>query len=207
MRTESVKIRWITTCCFEVVLPNGKVILFDPWTGKSEGYPDFTVETGMTAADFTGADYIILTHAHFDHTEGVPELHKALPEVPVYLHPDDAALLGTQIFPALGAPTVPYQEGDTVSLGSLDIQVLHTPGHSLGGVTLVVGNALFTGDTLFQDSMGRTDLPGGSYQQLLASLKRLAQLPGDYHVLPGHMGTSTLEAERKRNYYMREAMR
>ena len=150
---------------------------------------------------------ILLTHAHFDHTEGVAELHKALPEVPVYLHPDDAALLGTQIFPALGAPTVPYQEGDTVSLGSLDIQVLHTPGHSLGGVTLVVGNALFTGDTLFQDSMGRTDLPGGSYQQLLASLKRLAQLPGDYHVLPGHMGTSTLEAERKRNYYMREAMR
>ena len=71
MKLESIKIRWITTCCFEVVLPNGKVILFDPWTGKSEGYPDFTVDTGMTAADFTGADYIILTHAHFDHVDDV----------------------------------------------------------------------------------------------------------------------------------------
>ena len=75
-----------------------------------------------------------------------------------------------------------------------------------GGVCLQAGEALFTGDTLFQGSMGRTDFPGGSYEQLMASLKRLGQLPGDYHVLPGHMGASTLETERKTNYYMREAM-
>ena len=149
---------------------------------------------------------ILLTHAHFDHTGGVAGLHASLPDVPVYLHPADAALLGSEVFPAIGVPTVPYEEGDTVKLGDLEIQALHTPGHTPGGVCLMAGDALFTGDTLFQGSMGRTDLPGGSYEELMASLKRLAGLPGDYHVLPGHMDLSTLEAERKGNYYMQQAV-
>ena len=149
---------------------------------------------------------ILLTHAHYDHTTGVAELHKALPDAPVYLHPDDAARLGTPVFPPLGMEPTPYKDGDVVRVGDIDVQVLHTPGHTPGGVCLMVGDVLFTGDTLFQGSMGRTDFPGGSYEQLMASLKRLGQLPGDYHVLPGHMGASTLETERKTNYYMREAM-
>lgn len=160
----------------------------------------------LIQSDGMDVKLILLTHAHFDHTGGVAELHKALPDVPVYLHPADAELLGSQVFPAIGVPTVPYDEGDTLKLGSLTISVLHTPGHTPGGVCLKVGDALFTGDTLFQGSMGRTDFAGGSYEQIMASLKRLAALPGDYHVLPGHMGTSTLEAERKSNYYMQEAM-
>ena len=157
-------------------------------------------------ADGVEIKLILLTHAHFDHTGGVAELCKALPGVPVYLHPADAQLLGTQVFPAIGVDTVPYGDGDTLTLGSLTISVLHTPGHTPGVVCLQVEDALFTGDTLFQGSMGRTDFPGGSYEQLMASLKRLGQLPGDYHVFPGHMGASTLETERKTNYYMREAM-
>ena len=75
-----------------------------------------------------------------------------------------------------------------------------------GGVTLKVGDVLLTGDTLFQGSMGRTDFEGGSYAEIMASLGRLGRLSGDYHVLPGHMGASTLEQERKTNYYLREAM-
>lgn len=160
----------------------------------------------LVQSDGMDVKLILLTHAHFDHTGGVAQLHKALPDVPVYLHPADAELLGSQVFPAIGVPTVPYKDGDTLKLGSLTISVLHTPGHTPGGVCLKVGDALFTGDTLFQGSMGRTDFAGGSYEQIMASLKRLAALPGDYHVLPGHMGTSTLEAERKSNYYMQEAM-
>ena len=93
-----------------------------------------------------------------------------------------------------------------MELGGLTIDVLHTPGHSKGSVTLKVGDVLFTGDTLFQGSMGRTDLRGGSYEEIMASLKRLGELPGDYHVCPGHMGLSTLERERKTNYYMQEAL-
>ena len=100
---------------------------------------------------------ILLTHAHFDHTGGVAELCAALPGVPVYLHPADAALVGGDVFPAVGAETTPYQDGDVVKLGKMDIEVLHTPGHTPGGVTLKVGDVLLTGDTLFQGSMGRTD--------------------------------------------------
>ena len=149
---------------------------------------------------------ILLTHAHYDHTTGVAELHKALPDVPVYLHPNDAARLGTPVFPPLGMEPTLYKDGDVVRVGDIDVQVLHTPGHTPGGVCLMAGDVLFTGDTLFQGSMGRTDLPGGSYEQIMASLARLARLPGDFQVLPGHMGMSTLEAERKSNYYMQEAM-
>ena len=149
---------------------------------------------------------ILLTHGHYDHTGGVAELCAALPGVPVYLHPADAALVGGDVFPAVGAETTPYQDGDVVKLGKMDIEVLHTPGHTPGGVTLKVGDVLLTGDTLFQGSMGRTDFEGGSYAEIMASLGRLGRLSGDYHVLPGHMGASTLEQERKTNYYLREAM-
>ena len=124
----------------------------------------------LVQADGMDVKLILLTHAHFDHTGGVAELHTALPDVPVYLHPADAELLGSQVFPAIGVPTVPYDEGDTLTLGSLTISVLHTPGHTPGGVCLKVGDALFTGDTLFQGSMGRTDFAGGSYEQIIASL-------------------------------------
>lgn len=158
-------------------------------------------------ADEAELKRILLTHAHFDHTGGVAELHAAHPDVPVFLHPADAARLGSQVFPPIGAPTVPYGDGDVVKLGDLDIQVLHTPGHTPGGVCLLVGDALFTGDTLFQGSMGRIDFEGGSYEDIMASLARLAHLPGDFRVLPGHMDASTLERERKTNYYIREALR
>ena len=158
-------------------------------------------------ADGAELKLILLTHAHFDHTGGVAELHAAHPDVPVFLHPADASRLGSDVFPPIGAPTVPYGDGDVVKLGDLDIQVLHTPGHTPGGVCLLVGDALFTGDTLFQGSMGRIDFGGGSYEDIMASLARLAHLPGDFRVLPGHMDASTLERERKTNYYIREALR
>ena len=158
-------------------------------------------------ADGAELKLILLTHAHFDHTGGVAELHAAHPDVPVFLHPADAARLGSQVLPPIGAPTVPYGDGDVVKLGDLDIQVLHTPGHTPGGVCLLVGDALFTGDTLFQGSMGRIDFEGGSYEDIMASLARLAHLPGDFRVLPGHMDASTLGRERKTNYYIREALR
>ena len=159
---------------------------------------------GQAKADGAQVKAILLTHSHYDHTGAVRELREALPGVPVYLHPADAAQLGTAVMPPIGE-TLPYQEGDTVPVGNLTVQVLHTPGHTPGGVTLRVEDVLFTGDTLFQGSMGRTDL-GGSYTEIMASLKRLGQLEGDLQVLPGHMGVSTLDRERKSNYFLREAL-
>lgn len=159
---------------------------------------------GQAKADGVQVKAILLTHSHYDHTGAVRELREALPGVPVYLHPADAAQLGTAVMPPIGE-TLPYQEGDTIPVGNLTVQVLHTPGHTPGGVTLRVEDVLFTGDTLFQGSMGRTDL-GGSYTEIMASLKRLGQLEGDLQVLPGHMGVSTLDRERKSNYFLREAL-
>ena len=152
--------------------------------------------------------YILLTHGHYDHTTAVPDLVKALPGVQVYIHQADANGAGSQLFPlaAQVKDLYNYDEGDTLSLGSLTIEVLHTPGHSKGSVTLKVGDVLFTGDTLFCGSCGRTDLRGGSYEEIMASLKRLGELEGDFHVCPGHDRTSTLERERKYNPFLLEAM-
>ena len=152
--------------------------------------------------------YILLPPGHYDHTTAVPDLVKALPGVQVYIHQADANGAGSQLFP-LAAQVKDlnnYDEGDTLSLGSLTIEVLHTPGHSKGSVTLKVGDVLFTGDTLFCGSCGRTDLRGGSYEEIMASLKRLGELEGDFHVCPGHDRTSTLERERKYNPFLLEAM-
>ena len=155
-----------------------------------------------------GVEYILLTHGHYDHTTAVPELHQALPQAEIYIHKADANGAGSRLFPLAGQiPDLKfYDEGDALTLGELTIQVLHTPGHSKGSVTLKVGDVLFCGDTLFAGSCGRTDLAGGSYDEIMASLKKLGQLPGDYHVCPGHDVTSTLERERRSNPFLREAM-
>ena len=152
--------------------------------------------------------YILLTHGHYDHTTGVPDLHRALPEAQVYIHKADAQGAGSRLFPLAGQiPDLKfYDEGNALTLGELTIQVLHTPGHSKGSVTLKVGDVLFCGDTLFAGSCGRTDLAGGSYEEIMASLKKLGELPGDYHVCPGHDVTSALERERRSNPFLREAM-
>ncbi len=158
--------------------------------------------------DGVDVKYILLTHGHYDHTTAVPELHQALPQAEIYIHKADANGAGSRLFPLAGQiPDLKfYDEGDALTLGELTIQVLHTPGHSKGSVTLKVGDVLFCGDTLFAGSCGRTDLAGGSYDEIMASLKKLGELPGDYHVCPGHDVTSTLERERRSNPFLKEAM-
>ena len=99
-----------------------------------------------------------------------------------------------------------YDEGDALPLGTLTIEVLHTPGHSPGSVTLKAGDVLFTGDTLFAGDCGRTDLRGGSWEEILVSLGRLGKLEGNFHVLPGHGDTSDLDTERKINPYLKQGI-
>ena len=159
---------------------------------------------GRAEGDGVTVVSVLLTHGHYDHAGAVQALRAALPGIKVYLHPADAALTGDEMMPGIGE-TLPYNDGDTVPVGNLTVQVLHTPGHTPGGVCLLVEDTIFAGDTLFQGSMGRTDLPGGDYDQIMASLRRLNDLPGNYQVLPGHMGPTTLNRERTDNYYMREA--
>lgn len=156
---------------------------------------------------------VLLTHGHFDHILGIPGLREEWPDLPVYCHPadlgegDTTSLFG-QRFPTVRSfgNITPYQEGDTVEVDGIKLEVLDTPGHTPGSVTLRTGDVLFTGDTLFQGSMGRTDLPGGDEEEIMKSLRRLGGLEGDDRVLPGHGGQSTLERERKTNYCLRAAM-
>ena len=151
---------------------------------------------------------ILLTHGHYDHTGAVAELSARWPGVPVYLNRRDVyegdAYL-QQLFPPVPCAK-DYGEGDTVQVGGLTLQVLATPGHSEGSVTLRCGDALFCGDTLFAGSCGRTDFPGGSVKKMMESLKRLGGLEGDLVVCPGHMEDSTLDRERSWNTYLRQAM-
>lgn len=153
--------------------------------------------------------YLLLTHGHYDHTTAVPALHWVYPQADIYIHQADANGAGSTLFPLAGEvdDLKLYDEGDVIRLGDHEIQVLHTPGHSPGSVTLKVEDVLFTGDTLFAGSCGRTDLRGGSYEQIMQSLKRLGELKGDFHVCPGHEATSTLERERRSNPFLMEAMR
>ena len=151
---------------------------------------------------------ILLTHGHYDHTGGVADLQAQWPEVPTYLSRRDQGAGDSymlQLFPPV-ANAKDYDEGDTVRVGSLTLEVLATPGHSEGSVTLRCGDVLFCGDTLFAGSCGRTDLPGGSMKKIMVSLKRLGQLEGNLTVYPGHMEGSTLDQERSWNPYLRQAM-
>ncbi len=144
---------------------------------------------------------ILLTHGHFDHVGAVRQI-AADTDCAVYLQENelslpaamtDGPLYYTDLYPADGC----------LCVAGMDIKVLRTPGHTPGSVCLIVGDAIFSGDTLFAGSMGRCDFPGSNIFDMRKSLKKLRDLPGDYRVLPGHAEDSTLEYERKTNPYLR----
>ena len=158
--------------------------------------------------------FLLLTHGHFDHT-GAVEALLAETDATLFVHKADVGVSVGGDFYRFQPPqgTRYYAEGDVVSLGSVSFTVLETPGHTPGSVTLLCSEAgsedkvLFTGDTLFRDSCGRTDFPGSSPEDMLRSLKRLAQLPGNYEVYPGHGLFSNLDRERSVNYFVNAALR
>ena len=203
MKIKSIQVGELATNCY---------ILIDE-AEKKAAVIDPGAEADRILAELDKVDaqveYILLTHGHYDHIGAVVRLRQALPRTKVYLHKADSRGTGFHVVPLADqvADLQYYDDGDTLTLGSLTIHVIHTPGHTPGGVTLRVKDVLFTGDTLFAGSMGRSDFPGGNTPQLFASLKKLALLEGDYHVLPGHDRTTTLEQERRSNVFMLEAMK
>lgn len=154
--------------------------------------------------------YILLTHGHFDHTGAVMEIKNEFGAKLCVSGEDAEMLTDPQLSLAMRQRWKPedisidwlLSDGDVIEAGKMRFEVIATPGHSKGSVTYRCENVLFTGDTLFQGDCGRTDLYGGSYEQIKASLRRLADLEGDYQVLPGHGPDSTLEEERLHNMYM-----
>ncbi|HIZ61203.1 MAG TPA: MBL fold metallo-hydrolase [Candidatus Gemmiger avistercoris] len=143
--------------------------------------------------------HILLTHGHYDHVGAVAALREQT-GCKVYMDPADAA--GSQMLPlSRGLVDENWPEGDELTIDELTFRVYHTPGHTPGSVCLQCGGLLFSGDTLFAGSCGRTDLPGGSMAQMQKSLSMLAALPlaDETQVLPGHEAFSTLGRERRGN--------
>jgi hydroxyacylglutathione hydrolase len=164
---------------------------------------------------------IVTTHTHIDHVGGLPKLHRAT-GAPVLIHEADLSLyqaldeqaqwLGVRTPEMMGIQDY-VKEGDTLRWGGFAAQVLHTPGHTPGSISLVIepgtgandsAKRLIAGDTLFHGSIGRTDLPGGSFPQILKSIhEKLLVFPDDLVVYPGHGETTTIGAERAHNPFLR----
>lgn len=154
---------------------------------------------------------VILTHGHIDHIAGVEAIREQFPAVKVFIHELDAEMLTeplTNLSAMMGmafrtdAQDEALKEGDVVEQAGLKFLVLHTPGHTPGGICLYSEDdgVAFVGDTLFADSIGRTDFPGGSMSQLLNGVKeKLFTLPGETQVYPGHGPVTTIEHEKAHN--------
>ena len=143
---------------------------------------------------------VLLTHGHFDHVGAVRDI-AADTGCKVYLCPEDLQLPANFTDGRLYY-TDTYDEGADISEAGVNFHVLHTPGHTPGSVCLVCGDVIFSGDTLFAGSCGRTDFPLGSFAAIGQSLARLAKLPGDYTVYPGHGSATRLSYERQTNPYL-----
>jgi len=158
---------------------------------------------------------VLLTHAHLDHIEGVHRIRAVAPDVPILLHPDDhdmyfalprqAAAFGLPTPERQPPPTGPLQHGQRLGFGGCTLEVRHTPGHARGHVILVAANdgLAVVGDVIFQGSIGRTDLPGGDFHTLMASIReQVLTLPDDTVLWPGHGPSTTVGHERVGNPFL-----
>ena len=181
------------TNCY-VVYPEGAdhCVVIDPgYEGKK--ILKFLEEKGLCL------DAILLTHGHFDHVGAVKDLAEAT-DCRVFLRPEEHTMPQTLTAGKLYA-TDEYPP--QFQIAGITFTTLHTPGHTPGSVCLLCQDAMFSGDTLFAGSCGRTDLPGGDWATIMASLGKLRELPGDYRIFPGHGESTTLAQERQCNPYLR----
>lgn len=188
----------------------------------------FVIDVGGNAQEIADAisglgarlDGILLTHAHFDHIGGVAELLRIAPQdegrtPAVFMHKADAHMIGSykNLAFSMGetverfTPDVLLEGGEVITVAGLKVRVIHTPGHTAGGVCYVVGDKIFSGDTLFRDAFGRTDFPSGSFKELKNSIvNKLFNLKGEYDIYTGHGAMTTLSYERKYNLILGDVL-
>ena len=200
MKIECLPVGWLKANCYVVSdEETKKAAVIDPG-GNPEIIRGYLEENGLSC------EAILLTHAHDDHTKGVYGVMEPT-GARVYMNRGDVGLTVRRTGLCFQEPvdTVFIGEGDVIEVGKLRFHVIETPGHTPGGLCFTCGDALFSGDTLFKGSTGRADL-GGDFETELRSLKKLANLKGDFNVFPGHAGATTLQFERDANPYMQRGM-
>ncbi len=189
--------------CYLIATEEGNAAVIDPG-GEANRILRYAEQNGFKIQK------ILLTHGHFDHILGVKELKDAT-AAKLYIHEADAVMLASgeenlaSYFGAEYLPVTPDHtlvDGETITLDELCFTVLHTPGHTPGSVCYQLGQTLFTGDTLFAGSIGRTDFPKSSPLAMMQSLRKLTALTADYKILSGHGDPTTLSWERDHNPYI-----
>lgn len=192
-------------------LGNNCYLLTDEESGKS-ALVDCTEasEEMLSFIDNANLEYILLTHGHYDHIGGVKEIKEKFNAKAVISKADAPMLSSSRLSLAAFCGGVQndtdadilVKDGDVITLGNTEIKVMATPGHTKGGVCYIADDVIFTGDTLFCCSCGRTDFPGGSFSEIKESLNHIASLDKNYKVYPGHEEFSTLDYEKQNNPYM-----
>lgn len=193
--------------CYIVVSGMGNAVMIDcPW-----GSERLLAEVKKSGASLKK---ILLTHGHCDHIESLADIAEAT-GAEVYIHKFDAPKLTdsylnlSDYFSAYLDEAVrkydkaiPVSDGDVITQDELEFKVMHTPGHTSGSVCFLVGDVMFSGDTIFRDSIGRTDMPDGNYTVLAKSLEDICNLKVDYRILSGHGPDTTLSREKNRNPFL-----
>lgn len=205
MKIEKLVLCELQTNCYIAVSGQNNCVIIDP-ASDAERIIQFVDDHGYTPK------YIFVTHPHHDHIGAVKDLQT---------HYGATVVISTIDYEIILDPTPMYggkylwkvenklfkadrlvEDNDEITLDELTFRVLLTPGHTAGGVCYLCGNELFTGDTLFEGEVGRCDLYSGSFTAMLDSVDRLAALPGDYNVYPGHGNVTTMSREREQNQYI-----
>lgn len=204
MEIKVLQVAPIGTNCY-IVSDNGEALIIDPGGDAADI---------IDQAEGLNVRYILLTHTHYDHIGALSDVAKAFPDAKVAVHstekdhlyrPDRNFSVGFGLdFVYSGSVQIELADGTELPFAGSVIKVIHTPGHTEGCVCFSFGDALFSGDTLFRSSVGRTDLPGGDAVALIKNIReKLYTLPGRTVVYPGHEGSTTIAWERTRNPYVK----